>query len=249
MVSPILDRSTAPPAADRRENDLEMASSVLDGSTAPAAGRPRDRWWENSPRAAAQVTCWRGAVAARASPTAADAPAAVSALAIPAPEQLPAPERPEIKTSCAAAREMTAPREEMTALREALTAHTSAWTQVITDLRGEVGGAHCPHFPRIQLPARPPPPLRGPGPARRFFHGPQPAQAAQPRRGPDLARLRCLHRGGRGLRVHVQATCLCRGARRSHQVPLIRLRGPIGRSACTCAWTANRAGSGPWGCS
>ena len=110
--------------------DLTMVDPVLDGSTAPpAVGRPRDHRRENSPRAAARVNSGRGAIAACALPTAAEAPAAVCALAdLPAPERLPASERPEIETPRAAAREMAALREEMAALREEVAALLAALT-------------------------------------------------------------------------------------------------------------------------
>ena len=39
---PFAGRSTAPPAADRREDDLAMANPVLDGSTAPPATDRRE---------------------------------------------------------------------------------------------------------------------------------------------------------------------------------------------------------------
>ena len=123
MVDPVLDGSTAPPAADRRKNDPMVNTAP------PAVGRPRAHRRENSPRAAARVNSGRGAIAACALPTAAEAPAAVCALAdLPAPERLPASERPEIETPRAAAREMAAPREEMAALREEVAALLAALT-------------------------------------------------------------------------------------------------------------------------
>ena len=38
MVNPVLDGSTAPPAAVRRENDLAVVNPVLDGSTVASIG-------------------------------------------------------------------------------------------------------------------------------------------------------------------------------------------------------------------
>ena len=135
MVDPVLDGSTAPPATGRLRNNRRKNDPMVN-TAPPAVGRPRDHRRENSPRAAARVNSGRGAIAACAPPTAAEAPAAVCALAdLPAPERLPASERPEIETPRAAAREMTALREEVAALRVALTAHTSASTQVIAGLR------------------------------------------------------------------------------------------------------------------
>jgi len=128
MVDPVLDGSTAPPAAGRLRNNRRKNDPMVN-TAPPAEGRPRDHRRENSPRAAARVNSGRGAIAACAPPTAAEAPAAVCALAdLPAPERLPASERPEIETLRAVAREMAAIREEMAALREEVAALLAALT-------------------------------------------------------------------------------------------------------------------------
>ena len=128
MVDPVLDGSTAPLAAGRLRNNRRKNDPMVN-TAPPAVGRPRDHRWENSPRAAARVNSGRGAIAACAPPTAAEAPAAVCALAdLPAPERLPASERPEIETPRAAAREMAALREEMAALREEVAVLLAALT-------------------------------------------------------------------------------------------------------------------------